>query len=243
VAVVFADPVVFDQLFQAYGYPAGSVPYQGGSAPTPTGRSFTIGNNHTPGSVANFRGGGRSPLLQRPNAHLRHGAHDRAAAPARAHLGHRARRFEFSPTYEAYGQLVYADYTSTRQLAPTGSGILLVPPTNPYVPADLGTLLASRVNPSVPFRFQRRMSEVGPLQSENDRELLQVTVAARQPAGGWRYDAYAQAGRNEREERQRGNVRVSRLEDLLFAPDGASRSAGASTPSASTPRTPHASIT
>jgi len=221
VAVVFADPMVFDQLFQAYGYPAGSVPYQGGFGTNPDRTVFTIGNNQTPGSVANFRGE-VDPRYYNDRMHTFDTAPttalqlplERTSAIVRG-------RFEFSPTYEAYGQLVYADYTSTRQLAPTGSGILLVPPTNPYVPADLGTLLASRVNPSVPFRFQRRMSEVGPLQSENDRELLQVTVGLRGSLpGGWRYDAYAQAGRNEREERQRGNVRVSRLEDLLFAPDG-----------------------
>jgi outer membrane receptor protein involved in Fe transport len=221
VAVVFSDPEVFERVFETYGYAPGTAFYYPGLGVNTDRTVFTIGDNRTPGSVVNFRGE-VDPRYFNDRQHTFDTAPTTALQLPLERISAIVRgRFEFSPAYEAYGQLIYADYSSTRQLAPTGSGILLVPPTNPYIPADLGTLLASRVNPSVPFRFQRRMSEVDPLRAENDRELWQVTLGLRGSLPGeWRYDAYAQAGRNERDERQRGNVRVSRLEDLLFAPDG-----------------------
>jgi len=221
VAVVFSDPEVFERLFETYGYAPGTAPYYPGVGTNPDRTVFTIGDNVTPGSVINFRGEidpryfndralsfdtAPKTALQLPL--------ERTSAILRG-------RFEFSPAVEAYAQLLWADYTATRQIGPTSSSILLVPPTNPFIPPDLGTLVASRVNPDVPFRFLRLMSEAGPLRAENDRSLLQLTLGMQGTLQGeWRYDIYAQAGHNEREERQYGNVRVSRLEDLLFATDG-----------------------
>ena len=46
----------------------------------------------------------------------------------------------------------------------------------------------------------------------------------------WSYEFYLQAGRNERNEDQSGNVSLSRLEDLTFAADGGLAIAAASTP-------------
>ena len=89
------------------------------------------------------------------------------------------------------------------------------------MPADLKTLLASRPNPAAPFRYWRRTSEVGPQSAENERDVLQTTAGARgNLAGDWRFDVYAQFGENERTERQTSNVRLSRLQELTFAPDG-----------------------
>jgi len=221
VAVVFAAPTVFNQVFLGYGYPPGSVPYQGGFGTNPDRTVFTIGDGVTPGSVANFRGEidlrtfndryhnyNTAPLvaLQMPL--------ERVSALLRA-------RYEFTPGAEAYGQLLYSDYSVTRQLAPIGTSPMLVPPTNPYVPADLRTLAASSVAPGNPFRFLRLMTEIGPRRAENERDLLQATFGLRGAAfGDWQYDAYVQYGRNERRERQSGNGRTSRFEEMLFAPDG-----------------------
>ncbi len=182
---------------------------------------FTIGDNRTPGSVVNFRGEA-DPRYFNDRAHSFDTAPSTALQLPLERISAIVRgRFEVSPVVEAYAQLLWADYTAARQIGPTSSSILLVPPTNPFIPPDLRTLLASRVNPDVPFRFLRVMPEAGPLRAENDRSLLQLTLGMRGSLPReWRYDVYAQVGRNEREERQYGNVRVSRLEDLLFAPDG-----------------------
>jgi len=221
VSVVFASPTVFNQVFIGYGYPPGSVPYQAGFGVNLDRTVFTIGDGRTPNSVVNFRGEidpatyndrffnydtAPTTALQMPL--------ERTSAIVRA-------RFKLSPSAESYGQLLLADYSVTRQLAPTGTGLLLVPVTNPYVPPDLRALAASRPDPAAPFRFQRLMPEVGPRRAENDRTLLQGTLGLRgEVFTDWRYEVYVQLGRNERTERQSGNVRISRFEELLTAPDG-----------------------
>jgi outer membrane receptor protein involved in Fe transport len=221
VNVIFSNPAVFSSVFANYGYPPGSVLYQAGIGINPDRTLFTIGDERTAGSVVNFRGE-IDPVMANDRIHTYNYAPPTALLLPLERTSLLVRgTFEFAPKTEVYGQVLYSDYSATRQLAPTESGILLVPPTNPYMPPDLVTLAASRVNPQVPFRLLRRVAEVGPRTAENDRELLQVTLGLRgEVLGDWRYDAYAQWGRNERTERQDGNVRISKFEELLFAPDG-----------------------
>jgi outer membrane receptor protein involved in Fe transport len=221
VNVIFSNPAVFSSVFANYGYPPGSVPYQAGIGVNPDRTLFTIGDERTPGSVVNFRGD-IDPVMYNDRIHTYNYAPLTALLLPLERTSLLVRgRFAVTPSLEAYGQVLYADYTATRQLAPTESGILLVPPTNPYMPPDLRTLAASRANPLVPFRLLRRVAEVGPRVAENDRELAQITLGLRGDAfGDWRYDAYLQWGRNDRSERQAGNVRISKFEELLFAPDG-----------------------
>jgi len=220
-AVIFSNPAVFEQLFGSYGFPPGTAQYYPGVGVNEDRTVFTFGDGETPGSVVNYRGPidpvtyndrlltyNTAPLtalqlpLERTSLFLRG-------------------RFAVSASAEAYGQAIYADYRATRQLAPTDSGILLVPMSNPYLPPDLRTLAESRVNPSVPFRFFARPTVLGPRTARNDRQLLQVTAGLRGTVfSDWRYDVYAQYGRNERRERQDGITRISKYQELLFAPDG-----------------------
>jgi len=220
-SVVFADPGVFRDLFAAYGYAPGSVPYQAGIGVNSDRTVFTIGND-TPGSVANFRGDKDAVLFNdraynafnfAPSTALQMPL-DRTSAFSRM-------TFAFSEQVEAHLQVLVADYSVDRQLAPVAAGITLIPPTNPHIPTDLATLLASRANPAAPFRSFKRMSELGPQVAENDRDLLQVTTGIRgELTSQWTYDLYAQLGRNDRTEHQTGNVRLSKLQDLTFAADG-----------------------
>ena len=220
-AVIFSNPVVFQQLFASYGFPPGTAPYYPGVGVNADGTVFTYGDDETPGSVVNYRGEidpafvndrlltyNTAPLtalqlpLERTSVFLRG-------------------RYEAGPAAEAYVQAIYADYTTTRQLSPADSDILLVPMSNPYIPPDLRTLAQSRVNPDVPFRFFARPSVLGPRTARNDREMLQVTLGVRGEAfAGWRYDVYAQSGRNERTEWQDGITRSSKYQELLNAADG-----------------------
>lgn len=220
-AVIFSSPAVFQQLFTSYGYSPGTAPYYPGVGVNADGTVFTYGDNETPGSVVNYRGAidpafyndraltyNTAPLtaLQLPL--------ERTSALLRG-------RYDVSPIAQVYVQAIYADYTATRQLAPADSGILLVPMSNPYIPPDLRRLAESRVNPSVPFRFFARPSVLGPRTARNDRDLLQLMLGLRgQTVGGWRYDVYAQSGRNERTEHQDGITQISKYEELLNAPDG-----------------------
>ena len=130
--------------------------------------------------------------------------------------------YDFSTTTQGYLQSLYSDYSVSRQLAPVDAGVLLVPPTNPYVPADLKTLLDSRAFPDDPVSLHTgRISAIGPRVSRNDRQLLQLTSGIKgRVLEDWNYDAYIQWGSNDRDEHQTGNVSISRFQDLVFAPDG-----------------------
>lgn len=219
-AIVFPSVQAFEELFTTYGYPPGSVAPQAGFGVNPDGTLFTIGNG-SPGSVVNYRGP-VDPDLPNDRFHTWNGAPTTALRMPleRATLFGRA-SFDLTGMDRLYAQLIYSDYTVDRQLSPVEAQILLVPPTNPYVPPDMKFLLDSRPAPDAPFRFLRRITETGPRKARNERSLLQATAGvAGRFADDWAYDAYLQWGRNNRTERQSGNVSIGRFQDLAFAPDG-----------------------
>ena len=43
--------------------------------------------------------------------------------------------FEFNDHASLFADLLYADYSVSRQLAPTPAMDVFIPPTNPYIPA------------------------------------------------------------------------------------------------------------
>ena len=220
VAVVFPSPQAFEELFATYGYPQGSIALQNGFGTNPDGTVFTIGTG-APGTVVNYRGP-VDPDLPNDRFHSWNGAPTTALRMPleRTTLFGRA-SYDMTGSHQAYAQLIYSTYQVDRQLSPVEAQILLVPPTNPYVPPDMKMLLDSRSSPSAPFRFLRRITETGPRKSSNDRTLVQATGGVTGRLGGdWSYDAYVQWGRNDRTERQSGNVSIGRFQELAFAPDG-----------------------
>jgi iron complex outermembrane recepter protein len=220
--VVFAGREVFNSIFEAYGYAAGTVPQQAGISVNADGSLFTTGNG-TPGSVVNYRGDRDAVLFNDRQYAVYNFAPDTALQmPLERASGFLRGSYAFDDALELHAQVLYADYSVERQLAPTAAGILLIPPTNPFIPPDLRALLASRPDhPTAPYRYFRRMSEVGPQAADNDRSVLQWTVGARGKLGAdWAYDVYAQYGANDRSERQTNSVSLSRMQDLTFAADG-----------------------
>lgn len=224
VGIVFADEDVFNELFETYGYPSGSVPYQPGVRLNADGTVFTSGftavGTEVPGGVANFRGE-PDPNLSYARAYTYNFAPDTALQlPLERVSGFLNGRFRLADSAELFGQLLYADYDARRHLAPATAAIALVPVSNPYITPDLRLLLDSRLAPTAPFRFQQRPTTVGVRTADNERQLLQGTAGLRGRLGRWSYEVYLQAGRNERTEQQTGNLRLSRYEELTFAADG-----------------------
>ena len=218
---VEADQTVFEELFDTYGYPKGSVPNQTQFGFNTDGTVFTQGDG-TPGSVANFRGE-IDPLFFNDRFYSYNFAPvnylqlplERVSVFARA-------GFEFSEAAELYAQLLYADYTADSQLAPTATfaGVLM-PPTNPFIPPDLQLLLDSRDEPTTAFELLKRLSELGPRISSVQYDVYQATFGLRgQVFDGWSYDAYLQIGANDQTDTQSGGALNSRIEELTFAPDG-----------------------
>lgn len=168
---------------------------------------------------------------------------------------------------EAFGSVGWTEYKSSTALAPTPlssstyrpsnnvtaptqivtslvtpgrsfSGNLLIPATNPFIPADLRALLNSRTgdDPNLvgsganePFTMGSRFLAGGLRQENYENTVVQATLGFRGSLfdTGWDWEISGSEGRTEIDNTQQGNVSKTRLFELLHAPDGgASRCAG-----------------
>lgn len=134
--------------------------------------------------------------------------------------------YALSEGMEVYASLLLTDYQSANELAATpaaSSSGFRIPVTNPFIPADLAALLATRANPGASFRLDKRFTDLGGRRAAEDYTVYQGTVGLRGDLTGlrdWTYDVYAQHGRMERTTTQSGNVSRSAVQTLLDAPDG-----------------------
>jgi len=220
-ATFASNPAAFNALFEKYGYPAGTVPYQREFGFNADGSLFTQGDFETPGSVANFRGA-KNPQTYNDRRYTYNYAPPNALQlPLNRTSFFVNGSFEFSESAEVYLQGIYGDYSVDQRLAPTPVPRVYFPPTNPYIGADLKFLLDSRSNPEARVQFSKRTLELGPRISENDYSTYQATLGLRGTVfSDWQYNAYAQYGASNQKVFSTGNVSVSRFEELLYAPDG-----------------------
>ncbi len=81
--------------------------------------------------------------------------------------------YELTPGVTAYGQVLYVDSTvntsSGYSLTQFGN-LTTIPVTNPFIPKDLATLLASRPNPNAPFTWNGRYVGI-PVKSWEERYI------------------------------------------------------------------------
>jgi outer membrane receptor protein involved in Fe transport len=210
-----------DALFAGYGYAAGTVRLPPNNLSfNADGSVFSTGDGN-PGSVANFRGEQDPILYNDRNYTYNYGPWNYLQLPLERTSAFARASFEISSAAELYGQALYSDYTADQTLAPTVAQPLLVPRSNPYIPADFGFLLDSRPDPTAPMRMNKRLVELGPRIASNQHDVLQVTVGSSgRVFGAWNYDAYVQTGRYESTESQSGNALRSKIMELTFAPDG-----------------------
>lgn len=215
-----ASQEAFDTLFESYGYPAGSVPYQTFFGVNQDGSLFTIGT-FAPGSVANFRGE-RDPVQFSDRAYTyNYAPWNYLQLPLERVWAFGGASYEFDGGHEVFGQALYADYSVEQALAPAPTTLLFVPASNPYISDDLASLLDSRDDPAADLRIAKRFSELGPRIGSNDYDVLQLTVGVGGPLSDrWHYDAYLQYGENDQSEKQRGNALRSRINELTYATDG-----------------------
>ena len=218
----------WDTLFASYGYGPGGDPIPPLASETGIntvgfngdGSVFSSGNR-APRSVANFRGE-LDPDLANNRVYTYNFAPwnylqlplERVSAFGRA-------TFDFGPAAELFVQALFADYQADAALAPTPALGLQLPRSNPYIPADFGFLLDSRVNPSADVLMTKRLAELGPRISSTQHDVYQVTLGSHgQAFGDWTYDAYVQVGAYDSTESQTGNALRSKIQELTYAPDG-----------------------
>lgn len=106
----------------------------------------------------------------------------------------------------------------------------VIPVTNPFIPADLRTILNSRAGDDInlvgsgatePFRISKRFLDTGLRQTNNDTTVIQGLVGVRgEIAEGWNYEAYLSRGKTTIDTDLDGNVNVQKVQQLLEAADG-----------------------
>ena len=107
---------------------------------------------------------------------------------------------------------------------------LIVPTTNPFIPADLRTLLNSRTgdNPNIigsgatePFLMRWRTLGAGLRKAAYENNVTQYMVGARgELVADWTWEAYLSEGRTKITNGQSGNIDTNRLLATLAAADG-----------------------
>lgn len=107
------------------------------------------------------------------------------------------------------------------------SGSLVVPAYNPFIPADLRTILNSRTGndpiltgsgADEAFLMGQRTLPLGLRTNDYENEVVQALLGFRGDIPGlesWRWEAYASEGRTEIDQVQAGNVNAQRLQALL----------------------------
>jgi outer membrane receptor protein involved in Fe transport len=138
--------------------------------------------------------------------------------------------FEISDNTEAYAQAMWADYSADQALASTPATGIYVSPTNPNLGAAEQALLASRPDPTAPFRYRKRMLESGPRTTIFSNEVVQFVGGLKGDlpfAPSWSWDAYGSWGSMEAVGSQLGNVSKSAFEELSLAADHGASLCGA----------------
>jgi iron complex outermembrane receptor protein len=133
--------------------------------------------------------------------------------------------YEFSPNIAVYGQVLYVDSSVTTasggSLTQIGT-LTTIPVTNPFIPNDLKTLLASRPSANAPFLWNGRYVGVPYKSWDEHYTTSQFLLGARGDlgAGDWSWDVYASHDETTHLQSNFNAVLKSRVQSLLNAADG-----------------------
>jgi outer membrane receptor protein involved in Fe transport len=132
--------------------------------------------------------------------------------------------YEFTPELSVYGQFMYVDLTVDTESGGSLTqfpALTTIPVTNPFIPTDLSTVLASRPNPTAPFLWNGRYVGV-PYKGWNENyTVLQYLGGVRGDiTESWSFDAFVGYDESEHNQANRNAVLKSQVQQLLNAPDG-----------------------
>ena len=209
-----------DQVFAQYGFAPGAVNRAQSISFNADGTLFTTGSG-LPNSVANFRGDTGVSGFNPDAFSYNFSPPNLLSLPTErwnlAVIGD----LDINDAVNAYAQVFYTTYETTGQIAPTPATGLTIPVTNPFIPADLATLLASRPDPTSTFTFRQRMEGVGPRQTLDEYDVHQFLVGLRGDIGdSWRWDVYGASSQVGQNTILNNDLSLGRLEQLLDAADG-----------------------
>lgn len=132
--------------------------------------------------------------------------------------------YELTPALTFYGQFMYVDLTtrtsSGGSLTQFGT-LTSIPVTNPFIPTDLRTVLASRPNATANFGWSGRYVGVPYKYWDEEYQIQQYLGGLKGDiAEGWTFDGFVSYDESEHKSVMNFAVLKSRVQALLNAADG-----------------------
>ena len=132
--------------------------------------------------------------------------------------------YELTPGITAYGQFMFVDlnvHTASGGSLTQFGAPLTVPVTNPFIPTDLRTILASRPNAAAAFTINGRYVGVPYKNFEEQYNVQQYLAGIRGGiTPGWTFDLYAAYDESIHNQTIHSAIVKSRVQTLLNANDG-----------------------
>jgi iron complex outermembrane recepter protein len=133
--------------------------------------------------------------------------------------------YQLVPEVNAYGQILYVDsdvFTSSGRSLTQFGNLTTIPVTNPLIPNDLRTLLASRPNANAPFTWNGRYVGV-PSKAWNEQYTTAQYLGGLKgalPVKDWTWDVFAAYDNTDHLQANQNAVLKSQVQNLLNAADG-----------------------
>jgi outer membrane receptor protein involved in Fe transport len=133
--------------------------------------------------------------------------------------------YELTDHVKLFGHLNYATYEATSRasgLLQATQSPLQVRYDNPFVPAALRTLLASRPNPTAPFTYYFTASRITPQEFRTSYDVAQFLagLSGDVPNVDWTWEVYGAVGTSKQSDNYTGYISRSRFLTLANAADG-----------------------
>lgn len=132
--------------------------------------------------------------------------------------------YDLTPDLTAYGQFLYVDLTVNTESGgsltqfPT---LTTIPVTNPFIPADLRSVLASRANPTATFNWNGRYVGVPDKNWDENYNVQQYILGLKGDiSDSWSFDLYASYDQSKHTQTMHNAVLKSQVQRLLSAADG-----------------------
>ena len=132
--------------------------------------------------------------------------------------------YDLTSKLTAYGQFMYVDLTvhtaSGGSLTQFGN-LTTIPVTNPFIPSDLGVVLASRPNPAAPFTWNGRYLGIPYKNWDENYRVQQYLLGLKGDiAPNWTFDVFTSYDQSIHDQTLHDAVLKSRVQTLLNASDG-----------------------
>jgi len=134
--------------------------------------------------------------------------------------------YELTDNLEAYLQFNHTEYSSNYSRPGYSAGsvapLATIPLSNPFIPAALRQIAASRPNPNAPLNFTFSTSRIGRTDYNYNNQINEFLIGLKGkiPSLDWTWDVFASRGRTLTTESASGFVNIAAWQALVNAPDG-----------------------